>query len=183
MRMLRYILLATVLSAGPAPAQPDDQPYSVDWHTLTAGGTTFAEGGAYRLGGATGQPDAGLLAAGSYQLQGGFWISAVAQTLDIPPRDTLIPNRFTAFAPAPNPSRGDVGFAFELPAASNVRVTLHDLNGRLIRTLLDGHRGVGRHTAMWDGADNDGRHVPAGMYFAQFLAGENTATHRFVRLD
>lgn len=182
MRVLTLSLFLAVVAAAPARAQSGGA-YSLEWNTLTAGGATFAAGGAYRLGGAVGQPDAGLLAAGSYQLQGGLWTPVVARTLAVPPRDEPIPSRFTTFAPAPNPSRGEVQFAFELPAARTVRLTLHDLNGRLIRTLLDGERGAGRHAARWDGAAADGRRVPAGMYFARLVAGEHTATHRFVRLD
>lgn len=181
MRLL-FVLLA-VATAAPAQAQSGGA-YSLDWNTLAAGGATFATGGTYRMGGSTGQPDAGSLAAGAYRLHGGFWAPVVGQTVSVPaPDDGPVPKRFMSFAPAPNPSRDGMRFAFDLPTAGAVHLTLYDLSGRLIRTLLDGARAPGRHIALWDGAAGDGRRVPAGVYFARLVAGEHTATHRFVRLD
>jgi hypothetical protein len=135
------------------------------------------------MGGSIGQPDAGSLAAGPYRLQSGYWTPAVTPTVGIPMPESSVPTRFLSFSPAPNPSRNALRFAFDLPAASAVRLALYDLNGRLIHTLLDGVRAPGRHIALWDGVAGDGRRAPAGMYFARLVAGEHTATHRFVRLD
>ena len=47
--------------------------YDLSWWTVDGGGQTFSTGGDYTLGGAIGQPDAGLLTGGDYTLGGGFW--------------------------------------------------------------------------------------------------------------
>ena len=47
--------------------------YDLSWWTVDGGGQTFSNGGDYTLGGAIGQPDAGLLTGGDYTLGGGFW--------------------------------------------------------------------------------------------------------------
>ena len=48
--------------------------FDLSWWTLTGGGGTSASsGGSYMLSGAIGQPDAGMLAGGSFTLRGGFW--------------------------------------------------------------------------------------------------------------
>lgn len=47
--------------------------YDLSWSTIDGGGYTFSTGGNYSLGGAIGQPDAGLLTGGDYTLAGGFW--------------------------------------------------------------------------------------------------------------
>ncbi len=49
--------------------------YDLSWYTIDGGGATFSTGGGYSLGGTIGQPDAGSLSGGSYQLTGGFWSS------------------------------------------------------------------------------------------------------------
>ena len=59
------LLTSTVLANGPD--------YTLDWWTVDGGGSTFSEGGGYILGGAIGQPDAGVMAGDPYTLQGGFW--------------------------------------------------------------------------------------------------------------
>jgi hypothetical protein len=50
--------------------------YDLTWHTVDAGGTSSATGGAYSLAGTVGQADAGLQTGGQYALQGGFWSGA-----------------------------------------------------------------------------------------------------------
>lgn len=181
MRILMFGILAATIVATPVRAQSGGA-YSVDWSSLGAGGSSFAAAGVYRLGGSIGQTDAGYQAAGAYALRGGFWTSGVMGTLDTPRAESL-PSRFATFPPAPNPSRGRTRFSFELPHARHVQVTLHDLSGRQVRTLLDGERGIGWHAVFWDGRIAAGRSAPAGVYFIRIVAGEHSATHRFVRID
>jgi hypothetical protein len=54
--------------------------YVIDWHTIDGGGHAFSTGGAYSLGGAIGQHDAGpaplAMTGGAFQLLGGFWVAA-----------------------------------------------------------------------------------------------------------
>jgi hypothetical protein len=47
--------------------------YSIEWYTIDGGGSMNSSGGSYSLGGSIGQPDAGSMGSGSYQLNGGFW--------------------------------------------------------------------------------------------------------------
>lgn len=47
--------------------------YDLSWWTVDGGGHTYSTAGGYELGGTIGQPDAGVLAGGSYTLGGGFW--------------------------------------------------------------------------------------------------------------
>jgi hypothetical protein len=54
------------------PAAPQSG-YSIDWYTIDGGGAMNSSGGGYSLSGSIGQPDAGSLSGGSYQLSGGFW--------------------------------------------------------------------------------------------------------------
>ncbi len=55
------------------PASPQSGSYDLSWYTIDGGGATFSTGGGYSLGGTIGQPDAGSMGGGSYQLNGGFW--------------------------------------------------------------------------------------------------------------
>ena len=73
------ILCGAVVAAhyGPAQAQAPQQTYTLNWWTVDGGGTTFSSGNGYTLGGSAGQPDPGVLTAGSYTLGGGFWRGGV----------------------------------------------------------------------------------------------------------
>jgi hypothetical protein len=80
-RLIILIPIALVLLIGisTANAQRNNDPstpqsgYDLSWYTIDGGGATFSVGGSYSLGGSIGQPDAGSLSGGSYQLNGGFW--------------------------------------------------------------------------------------------------------------
>lgn len=65
----------------------------------------------------------------------------------------------------PNPfnPRTEISFGVARNGAQ-VALRIYDLAGRLVRTLLDEPRPQGRHTVAWDGADDHGRVVPAGVY-------------------
>ena len=65
-------ILWITIGAGPVAAQSGG-PYDLDWNTVDGGGYTSSTGGSYALGGTIGQPEAGVLAGGSFVLSGGFW--------------------------------------------------------------------------------------------------------------
>ncbi|MCK4661001.1 MAG: immunoglobulin domain-containing protein [Phycisphaerae bacterium] len=70
-RLFGTMTLLVILSASLAQA---DDGFSLTWYTIDGGGMTFHEGGGFRLGGTTGQPDAGVVhSGGGFTLTGGFW--------------------------------------------------------------------------------------------------------------
>ncbi|MGD9029331.1 MAG: hypothetical protein PVG25_05925 [Anaerolineae bacterium] len=70
--VLAAMLLCGLLLAGIALASMAESYRTPCW-TVDGGGGTFSTGGGYTLGGAIGQPDAGVLEGGVYVLAGGFW--------------------------------------------------------------------------------------------------------------
>ena len=77
-------VIFSILVSLAAVATLQAQPYTVDWFTIDGGGGT-SSGGAYSISGTAGQPDAGTLGGGSYNLVGGFWgIATVLQTAQAP---------------------------------------------------------------------------------------------------
>lgn len=69
--------------------------------------------------------------------------------------------------PRPNPARAGVTLGFRLPRAGRTMLAVADVQGRRVRTLLDGHLEAGGHALAWDGRDDTGRHVAEGLYFAR----------------
>ena len=64
----------------------------------------------------------------------------------------------------PNPFNPQTTIAFSLPRAENVRLSVFDLRGRLVRTLVDGQHAGGDHAVIWDGNDQAGQRVASGSY-------------------
>jgi hypothetical protein len=92
---------------------------------------------------------------------------------------------FAFSAPFPNPiGRRDVtSFDLEIPSRAHARVQVFDVQGRLVRTLLDGALDRGAHRVEWDGADRASRTVSAGVYFVKAEAGEFSTSRKVVRLQ
>ena len=66
---------------------------------------------------------------------------------------------------APVPCRGTARIGFSVPAAARVRLSILDVQGRVVSLLADGRYGPGRHELPWHCG---GRDVPAGLYFVRY---------------
>jgi hypothetical protein len=73
-----------------------------------------------------------------------------------------------------------VEFQWTLPAASQTRLRLYDVTGRLVATLVDGPLPAGRHHAVWSGHDRSGRTAATGVYFARLEAPPFVAVRKVV---
>jgi hypothetical protein len=95
--------------------------------------------------------------------------------------EAIEPERTGLRAVYPNPTRGAVSVDYHLKEAQRVQIEVYDLLGRRVRTLVDGRRPVGHHTARWDGRSGSGP-VASGTYFVQMRAESTTASRRVVLL-
>ena len=82
---------------------------------------------------------------------------------------------------SPNPAAGAATVRFTLPAPAWVTLTIYDVRGRIVRTMLDGISSGGAHDVRWDGLDGEGRRVGSGVYFAR-LATSGRATQKKITL-
>jgi hypothetical protein len=82
----------------------------------------------------------------------------------------------------PNPFR-DAGMMceFALPRAGHVRLHVHDIQGRLVRVLVDEKREAGIHRASWDGLDSHERPAANGVYFLRLEAEGRSLTSKAVK--
>ena len=78
LNMARAVILLALLALLGASAVPaySDAGYAISWCSVQGGSPTSSQGGEYRLAGAAGQAEAGLLMGGDYTLAGGFWAGA-----------------------------------------------------------------------------------------------------------
>jgi hypothetical protein len=84
----------------------------------------------------------------------------------------------------PNPFAATSTIAYALARdAEDVRLTVHDAAGRLLRVLVGGAAGQGAHFVVWDGTSEEGRRLPAGTYYYTLRTSGQTMTRRLVLLD
>lgn len=103
------------------------------------------------------------------------------QVSAVPGRDGPAGDRFALEPAQPNPFNPRTTLAFNLPVAASVRLGIYDLTGRLVRLLVDYQWiDAGRHEETWDGADQHGLPVAAGVYFCRFEAAQYRETRSLV---
>jgi hypothetical protein len=80
----------------------------------------------------------------------------------------------------PNPFNPSTTIDFQIPKDSRVTITVFNSNGQLIRTLVDGDLQAGAHRVQWDGLDDQGNHVAAGIHLCRMKAGDFMDTKRMI---
>ncbi len=176
-RWLTLALLTALWSSVPADAIAQ---LTLTRFTVDGGGVTRASGGTYALGGTIGQPDAGRLSGGAFNLLGGFWAGGIAVTGVEDGDDADRPLAFRMYPASPNPFMARTRIAFELPRAAATRVALYDAAGRLVRVIAEGPMAAGSHSQTWDRRDQSGRAVSPGIYFLRLDAGRDRSGQKLV---
>lgn len=82
--------------------------------------------------------------------------------------------------PRPNPARGSVTFAFQLPEPGPATLELFDVVGRRIRRWSWEGLSTGTHTVDWDGRNQAGAMVHAGLVLCQLRSAGETRTRKLV---
>jgi hypothetical protein len=87
---------------------------------------------------------------------------------------TLQPQEFVLFQNYPNPFNPTTMISFELPTSAKVTVDIFNVNGQLVRTLVNDVRPAGVHTFNWDGTDDAGTSLTSGIYVYKMKADDGT---------
>ena len=80
----------------------------------------------------------------------------------------------------PNPFQSAIALNYRLPAPGRVDLAVVDIQGRVVRYLLQARMPAGGHTIRWDGRDATGREAPNGLYLFRLQAAGRTLTQRGV---
>jgi len=190
------------LGAGPRVIQLIDQGGGVDWgvtlhpadQDLQTKSTSVTDGASWFAG--PGEDEwllVDLPAAGWYcvavwkrtsadlSLAGSYQLRFHAPT-DVPGGQETPPARTALVGVYPNPFNPSTRVTFSLAATQAVRLAVYDLQGNRVRTLVDEERPAGRHEAVWDGRDTDGRGVASGVYMARLVSGGVSEMRKMILL-
>ena len=79
-----------------------------------------------------------------------------------------------------NPFTGMTHIFYAVPGACEARLTVYDVSGRAVRTLLRGRVRTGYNSAVWDGKSDSGEPVASGVYFIGLSASGVRRTAKVV---
>jgi hypothetical protein len=103
--------------------------------------------------------------------------AAVNVTAAAPGRDDKVPLIYALSQNYPNPFGPSTSVSYSIAKKERVRISVYDLSGRHVATLVDEVQEPNRYSISWDGTNSHGHDVPAGVYFIRYVAG----SHQFAR--
>jgi hypothetical protein len=102
------------------------------------------------------------------------YIITPTTSIDLNENDGL-PGKFTLSQNYPNPFNPKTVINFELSEISEVNLSIYDMNGKKVATLVEGSKPAGYHSVNWDAS-----HFSSGIYFYRLQAGDFVDTKKMV---
>ncbi len=97
--------------------------------------------------------------------------------------EDMVPDEFALGQNFPNPFNPTTSIPFSLDAESHVDLSIYNVMGQKIRTLVNGSLSAGSHIIQWNGCDDHNRFVSAGIYFCRLKGGEHARIRKMLLLD
>ena len=94
----------------------------------------------------------------------------------------LLPNNFALYQNQPNPFNPITTLRYDLPQNEMINITIYDMKGRIIKTLVNSSQTAGHKTIQWNATNDKNKPVSAGLYLYTIQAGEFRQTKKMVLL-
>jgi hypothetical protein len=94
----------------------------------------------------------------------------------------MVPEQFVLYPNYPNPFNPTTQIKYDLPEDAMVSITIYDIMGRSIKSLVNSQQTAGYRSIQWNATNNLGEPVSAGMYIYMIQAGEFRQVRKMVLL-
>ena len=81
-----------------------------------------------------------------------------------------IPDTFDVYPTYPNPFNMSTTIKFNLASSTNIQILIYDINGRLVKNLLNSQLMAGNYKVRWDGRNNNNSYISSGVYYAAIVS-------------
>jgi hypothetical protein len=104
-----------------------------------------------------------------------FWKDSSEIVVGIEDLNSAVPMNYALHQNYPNPFNPTTMISYQLPVIGPVQLTVHDILGREIATLVNRQMPAGEHQVSWDASD-----MPSGIYYYKIQAGEYTKVRKMI---
>ena len=104
-------------------------------------------------------------------------LSVGCNTMDIESEQSGLPVRFELYQNYPNPFNPVTTISYALPKPALVRISVYDINGRIVETLVNEMKSAGYYSVKWNAEK-----YSSGIYFYQIDAGDFKSNHKCLLL-
>lgn len=94
--------------------------------------------------------------------------------------DDMNDMNFSLLQNFPNPFNPLTTIRFNLLKPENIKLQILNINGELVKTLLDKSLPSGQHEIFWDGTDSQNQKVSSGVYFYRLISDEKEITRKMI---
>jgi hypothetical protein len=111
----------------------------------------------------------------------GLWFAQLNST-DVDGGDPTVPSAFALAQNYPNPFNPTTTIEYSVPARTDVTLTIFNMLGQRVRTLVNETKSSGSYRLEWTGTDDAGRPVSTGVYLYRLSAGDVVETKKMLLL-
>jgi hypothetical protein len=111
-------------------------------------------------------------------LNGTYVIEATEPAKVTSLEETSIPEKFSLNQNYPNPFNPETIISFDLPEKGSAKLTIYNILGSEIRSLINSEFDKGTFSVTWNGKDNHGKDVASGVYIYKLEFGNTSLTKK-----
>ena len=130
--------------------------------------------------------DMNCAAAGNYDSTAYALVLGICEYLGLDlsqiQNEAAMPNSYSLLQNYPNPFNPVTKLRYDLPENSHVNITIYDMLGRAVKTMVNQHQNAGHRSIIWDGTNDYGNPVSTGVYLYQIQSGAYIQTKKMVFL-
>jgi len=97
-------------------------------------------------------------------------------------KPTDLPEEVSLYGNVPNPFNSATAIEFMVDEYTHVELSIYDMLGNKVNTIVNDEFKPGRQSVVWDGTDAEGYNVESGIYFYKLTTGTGSATKRMILL-
>jgi hypothetical protein len=153
------------------------------WVSINTGGVAHQSSKNYAAGLSCGQAVSGESLSKNYRVTFGFWQAGVTSPTDVEEIVTPeLPFTYSLSQNYPNPFNPSTVIEFTVPRRGQIEISVYNLLGQRVTTLIDEPMQPGVYRTVWYGTDQAGRRVASGIYFYRLEAERFVQTKKMVLL-
>ena len=122
----------------------------------------------------------GLLSVDEMMIAFGLYYEGEQLKNDI---EKLMPDRLVLHSNFPNPFNPSTTLRYDLPQSGMVNITIHNVRGELVKTLLNSYQNAGFKSVLWNATNDRNKPVSAGLYIYTIQAKEATQSKKMILLN
>ncbi|HEC79344.1 MAG TPA: T9SS type A sorting domain-containing protein [candidate division WOR-3 bacterium] len=105
----------------------------------------------------------------------------IMATVGVKENETITPAEIIPVLSAfPNPFNKSVKIDYAVPYPQNINLIVYDVCGKKVRTLVNERQKPGNFAVVWDGKDDEGKEVAAGIYFGRIKTEKGVVTNKLI---